>query len=367
MGQNISLLNVNLPACCAKHAKKATSTKEELRKFFNALTDETKRDYENAIVTFVMKKRKETPNDFQAILESLMDDDNDKVAFAAFVALCSILRRSKNHKAHQKLIESREKQFAGNHPLLPHLKLLLYVDGNFVYEEKDFILHSAQKNARALPNHAGVLHAFSDIVATAFEYADFIGAQPPDDHWIKDGIQTVEKAISIERNYAKFYCTKARLLALQKEFGHALKLIRTAIDLESSEEADYALRINEYLNHLQRIQFKKTYLDLHQQAQEITDKLDHSLARNLEFIGLFSGIVSFTIGSISIVNSLAKQSFVGAAYLIIVLMGTLLCAFSSFSFVLHRHQKLRWPAIVFFVGLGVLIIGIYFCSKISPA
>lgn len=58
MGQKI-LLNINLPACCAKHAKKATSTKEEIRNYFiNNLTNEREREYENTIVSFVMKKEK---------------------------------------------------------------------------------------------------------------------------------------------------------------------------------------------------------------------------------------------------------------------------------------------------------------------
>lgn len=49
-----------------------------------------------------------------------------------------------------------------------------------------------------------------------------------------------------------------------------------------------------------------------------------SLTKNMEFLGLFAGIVSFTSGSISISVAVAERSVLGAAGLIVVLMGALL-------------------------------------------
>ena len=368
----MNILSKVSSACSSTKANEPpTLTKADLRKFFSNLPDEGERSYENKIVAYVMQIGKEATNDLQDILKCLITDCDDKVSFAAFVALCSIYRRNKNHSAHQKLISACEHKF-NRHRLFSHFKLLLYVDNNFDYDKKDEILKEAKANAETYNKHAGILHAFSDLVATAFEHANFINAQPPDDHWIEDGLKAIEQAIILNNDYAKFYSTKARLLALKGEYTQVPQLIGKAIDLEKSEENDYALRINGYLNHLQRIQTQKTYQDLHQQTQELaqkvqetTDKLNNSTTKNLESLALFAAITSFTIGSIGIASVAMQTSFFAAACLILVLMGALLCVFACIGIVLHRSEKHHDNFLVFGLGIALVIIVIllfYFLS-----
>lgn len=371
----------------ASRTGKLSKKQQEVRTYLKNLPDESQREYEKQIIVLVMRKQ---PESFQEVLEALLSDQDEQVAFAAFCALCEFHRRNKDYTEQRCLLELYEQRFQ-HHPLFPHLKLLYYVD-NFDHSKTEEILSLAKENSELLSQNAGAWHALSDLVATAFEYSDFLRISPPDARWMEEGIRAIELAIHLDGKYAKFYCTKARLLALRGEYDESSSLIQKAVDLEDSRQDDYAMRINGYLGCLQKIQFKKqnAYIEsrlnqymvdkmdeyaqhiseqqeeLRQQTQKASDELQRSAIKNLEFIGLFAGIISFTIGSISISNSLAERSFTGAAGLIIVLMGTLLCAFSGFGVVLHGIENKKWVRnlIVFLLGLLSTAAGIAICFRI---
>lgn len=363
--------------------------RNELKKRFLSLPPETERAYEVQLVNIAMSDH---TSEFAQLLREMLDDkgEEDPVRFAAFCALCEIRRRQKDYSHELRLLQEGEEQFA-DHPFYSHIKLLYYVD-NFKYEDHEEILTLARRNTDRLPLNAGVWHAFADLTATAFETADFSGVEPPAAHWLSDALMAVDWALRLDPSYAKFHCTKGRLLALQGDFDQASALIREAVDLEDSHKSDYAIRINGYLNHLQQVQSKtqnrhmenklSQYMEqqmeqyaqqigvqqaeLRQQTDRVMEELQDSMSKNLEFIGLFAGIISFTIGSISIAGSLAESSFAAAAGLIIVLMGALLCVFAGFGVVLHGFEKRKWirNALVFLLGLGAAGIGLLICCRI---
>ena len=115
------------------------------------------------------------------------------------------------------------------------------------------------------------------------------------------------------------------------------------------------------------------------QMQEVKLAMDaqekESMTKNMEFLGLFSGIVSFTIGSLSITGAIAEQSIKHAAGLIVVLMGALMCVFAAFGMILHGFHAVRKNQntqryerkfihrhlIVFALGILVVMGGILFC------
>ena len=88
-----------------------------------------------------------------------------------------------------------------------------------------------------------------------------------------------------------------------------------------------------------------------------------SLTKNMEFLGLFAGIVSFTIGGVSIAGAMADRSLVGAAGLIVVLMGALLGVFAGFGIILHgyRGEKSRRNLLVFALGAVITAAGVFLC------
>ena len=130
------------------------------------------------------------------------------------------------------------------------------------------------------------------------------------------------------------------------------------------------MRVNQYQIYLQQTKsmmvLEQTDSELNQKIQEFESIIEHqskeSLVKNMEYLGLFAGIISFTIGSIGIATSVAGQSLIAAAGLIIVLMGALLCVFSGFGFILHGINKKTIRNLIVFI-MGVLIIwgGLHFC------
>jgi hypothetical protein len=92
------------------------------------------------------------------------------------------------------------------------------------------------------------------------------------------------------------------------------------------------------------------------QVEESVKRADDSSIRNLEFLGFFAALISFTIGSIQLS---AAQKAVGPAPLIVVLFGALLCAFAGFTFIVQRDFSVAWrrAAPVFALGTIALAVG----------
>ena len=182
-------------------------------------------------------------------------------------------------------------------------------------------------------------------------------------------LETAEKALNralrSQSTYAKYYYTYARLQSLQGLFEKAMANVEEAIDLEKETEKDYAIRIGNYQSLGQKVHGKWQMEEYNRQADRksaehrglIEEKLaeynthleektreyrmaleeqeKQTMVKNMEFLGLFSGIVSFTIGSLTISGAIAEQSIAAAAGLIIILMGALLGVFAGFGIILH--------------------------------
>ena len=95
----------------------------------------------------------------------------------------------------------------------------------------------------------------------------------------------------------------------------------------------------------------------------------------MEFLGLFSGIVSFTIGSLTLASNFTSEDAMKIAGLIVILMGALMCVFSAFGVILHgvfgtikdrktgepKHGFIGRHLAVFVAGLLVVVGGILLC------
>lgn len=398
-------------------------SKEVLIQRLRELPDETKRIYEKGIMNLAMIGQKtdfpqwvelvrqlpdDTPcsdvrqlleetglgreNHFDAWVNELMnrpdtgDSEEEKVTFAAFCIRIGQLRRNQNRTQENKLMQDYRDRFS-SHPFFHHLYLMCLLDQDVVANAKD-ILELAKKNTERMPENAGVHHALAIAVADIFEATELSPAQRPEEEWLEEGLAASRKALRRDSEYPKFHCTAGRLLALQGEYDKALKEIAIAIDTENSKQSDYALRIGGYRMYYQRIQEKRHSVAMRQEVQRQLDtaqdlirqmetslgemkenqaRLEEdnraSLSKNMEFLGLFAGIVSFTIGGVSMSAALAERSVVGAAGLIVVLMGALLGVFAGFGIILHGYQgpKSRRNLLVLVLGGVILAIGVILC------
>lgn len=83
---------------------------------------------------------------------------------------------------------------------------------------------------------------------------------------------------------------------------------------------------------------KGNYLAINKEMEKTKDEIKESRVSNIEIIGLFSGVVSFIIGSFNIVTTF---SAVEAGFLILTLMGCLTGVLSVFSLLLHGGYNER--------------------------
>ncbi len=358
---------------------------EELETFFTSLPMEETREYELKLTRLVTSNQKA---EFEDWLKQLMEREDEATAYASFVCLNIKYRRNHDGSKLDLLINGERSRF-NRHPTFSHMELLSLIDHS-KRQPTLAELRQGKEDIGKMPMNAGVLHLFADLVATYFEDRDTQNESGNNQEekegvadrseWLDKAMTSVEDAIRLQ-NYAKFYCTKGRILALRGYFQEAMRSIKEAIDLEDSSLNDYAIRVGNYQYHklsiLARMQNKEIKSSLEKYRKSMaeenaeiqknldatTKKLESSTIKNLEFLGLFAGIISFTIGGINIASNIAGKSFPGAAGLIIVLMGALLCVFASFGVVLHGIEKGKFArnGIVFGAGAIVIIGGLWLC------
>lgn len=352
---------------------------------FSSLPKETERAFEKRIVKLALLAPEQTA---EPLLESILTDSSstDSDAYAAYCTLHTCYRRMRDHSSLM-LLEKRFSSRFVEHPSALHFELLAYVDlGERV--DGEHVLEKAQRSVNQMPENAGAHHLLADLVAHYYEENPELLRESGSEaarhfQWLDRGVEAVNRAIALD-DYPKFYYTQARLLCLKQKYPEALRSIEQAIDKESSSAADYAIRVATYLSQKMKIEsisreskmresmdsfrqemtVKQTAVEA--KIQEQISKLNDSTVKNLEFLGLFAGIVSFTIGGVNIVSNASAFSFQGAAGLLIVLLGALLEVFCGFGIILHgwTPEKRSRNLVVLVFGLLMIALGLVLCVRL---
>lgn len=393
-------------------AGKKVLSLEEIKQAFLALPKEESRQYELAVTGFardwadsvIKKTEKATEPLIPQLLPSKGDhlvygSEEEKIAFAAFAVAINYERLQKNPHEEGELLETYREYFGKTrrisssiekheHIYFFHLDVLYRMDMAVGNSDAFLInlLKDAKTNSQNLTENYGSHHAFAETTALVFETGspqlrEKLEKAP--EHWLEDAKTSVIKAIAQDENYAKFYCTYGRIQALCGELEEALRSVNKAIALEKNTRSDYSIRIGLYSGYYQQFRAQQKLLvqeaAMAEHMQEMTLAMEaqekETMAKNMEFLGLFSGIVSFTIGSLTITGAIAEQSIKHAAGLIVVLLGALMCVFAAFGMILHGFHQIsknkktqRFERsfifrhlIVFLLGILVVVGGIVFC------
>ena len=229
--------------------------------------------------------------------------------------------------------------------------------------QKDY-LNKAYRLSQEHPNNAGFLHSFCALFASILEfnenntdlYNDFLR------NWKERALRTVEEAIHRDDSYAKYYCTKGRILSASGEYDKADKEIGMAIAKENSNRPDYAVRISDYQYYRLQNQLRKQR-SIITEEQESINMIKNSIVSNIETIALFSGIISFVLGSLNLANG---STVVQSELLIVVLMGCLSAVFTVFTLLLHAGDntyKKRVAIVVMIVSI-IISSGAIFLSGV---
>ncbi len=237
----------------------------------NEHPDEMSRQYEVGLTKMITASN--TPLNIDDVLR-LIDDPNspDDLRYACFVMATIWYRHMKDMENVENLIRRYQDQFSPHHPSFTHYRLLAYVDSGYRENWRE-ILKQAEDNARRM-NNSGAQHMFAEFTAMFFESDHMDASAQEREMWLDKGITQVNRALSEDAGYAKFYSTKGRLFCLKELYDEADHYVNLAIEKEDSSRKDYAIRIGNYQAVLMRIQQQKNIQELrrelehHQSAQQ---------------------------------------------------------------------------------------------------
>ena len=338
-----------------------------LKEYFAGFSNENERAFELGLTDLA---KIEDDCNLESNLKSVIDSDvSENIKYCAFYCLAIRYRYNKDISEMKKLFSTYNNKFEHKDTYI-HLFLLHKVDARikFNYGDIDQALLDSEKHS----NNAGFIHLFSDIVATSYEKEYLEKDDWRFQNYVDKAIVAVEKAITLDEEYAKYYSTWARLLLLRgdckrDDYRVALKKINEAIEKEKPRTATYVERLNEYQYHRMRILLEMDTQSIKNKQNEIIKEIDSKIRKvdsemekmkggilkSVEFIGFFAGIITLAIGSFQVASG---QPFYNAVMLIVALFGSLLCVFSGFGIILHGFKKDRFLPNMCVFGFGLMVI-----------
>ena len=213
---------------------------QELISALTAHEEECSREFEADLSAFCTRHM-----DAQLVqqLRQLVAEGEEDLAYRAFYALTIIYRNRKDYQQLQALFEENPR-FAG-HPSYHHLLILFQLEAETFFDALE-LLELAREDARQHRDNAGYLHLFAHLFVYTCEKSRGEMREQVRREYYDDVERAVEDAIRLDPAYAKFYCTKARVVAQRGRYGEAYSLINKAVATESSARKDYALRLLDY-------------------------------------------------------------------------------------------------------------------------
>lgn len=344
---------------------------ESLLDFFQHLPEQTDYNFELYLTKLVNELSGHGEQDliFEEALNELTKDNNqDKnIRFASFYALNILYRHkldidklknlfieiSKNEN-HRKILEKQ--------PLFIHLKSL-YLRTIADFEKSDTYfkeaLNCAEKAAKELPDHPGVLHSWAEMIVNQLEQEMIKNNNlliDSSDERIKNAAKAIEDAIDGYSEYSKFYITKGRLLALTGKFNEADREIKKAITMEDSSKPNYSLKIVQYREILTVVNMMARMAKYEKKYDELENKLKQQQVQIIEFLGLFTAIISFTVASIQFSTNMF---FSDGAKLLMVFTGCILFIYGCLGISIRGFTWKR-TAVIFAIALLLFVISYIF-------
>lgn len=218
--------------------------------FFESLPAEASREYELELTrlakhTKFPQQKAESSNELKAVLSEILNGEySDKVRYSAFFCLNIVHRYNKDFELLGTLFHDYGPQFS-SHIMYNHIKAIYEIESGTIYDY-DTMLNSTYNDAVWFGSHSGCLHLFADVVASIYEKGDLNDIDTFRANWYDRALNAVDKAIELEPTYAKFFCTKARILYINNNFAAAESNINHAIACEDSSRSDYFIRLSTY-------------------------------------------------------------------------------------------------------------------------
>ena len=314
---------------------------------------DTTLEYENCL-TSVVAKNYQYP-ELEDILAIIIGDSSQEmnVRYAAFYALHIFCRRNRRYEHLASLLEKWNSSFSG-YASFKHLTITAKM---FTGQGMD-VLDSAEQYYKKFPAHLGMSQCLAEVIVKAYE-----DAKSDDERasllqkWMPKADREIDRVLRLQPYNATFCCTRGRIYKAQKKFDLAKEAIEKAIAYEKPDRGDYYSKTEIFHYHLMLTLFEEyeyktkiSFSNLSEENKEISKELKASLGKNIEYMALFTAVVSFVIGALNITKQMV---FIDIFCLIIALMGSVVCVFSTIGIILNGWRKLE-SYMVFLVGIVLI-------------
>lgn len=294
--------------------------------------DEDGRDYEMALSDFANAYiHAADPVKFTAAVQSIVDDAGveEDVRFAALVLLNTYLRhRGKARRAYE--IDEMERTTFGDRPTFMRCFLICERELG-IPDDPGHVIRQARDLMERQPDSAGTQHLFADLVCTIAEQR----LHPVGTELLQEALDTCDRAIHAQYDYAKFHATRARLLKLMGRWDDALDEIESAMNLEDPDSGSYTLRMSEYQRIQSQVLYEKVNSQLEQASANQMAELSRQSAHSVELVGFFASIVALVVSGVTIA---AKLKFPSAVCLLLVLGGVLITSYGALTLALNASE-----------------------------
>ena len=216
-----------------------------VRQFLRDLDPETERSFETRITSYAAQNNSEGVRRY--LRDYISRENDDETAYRAFFLLQLMLRQVKEYEQMRQVFEKFGPRFAG-FSSYSHVWVLYLIECGKDFDAEE-ALSLAWEDCETFKDNAGFIHLFADVYATACERAAPAARWELAAKWGRRAKEKIDLALSMDPRYAKYYCTKGRILALEKRYPEAERYISMAIDKENSGRKDYEIRLLTYQYH----------------------------------------------------------------------------------------------------------------------
>lgn len=327
--------------------------------FFKTLPDNRESKYTIILKKFVEQEIICDSNKLSIMKKILYNINLDfQIRFAAFYAIIIFYRMNRLFSDMKNLSEEFNQMFY-DIPLFRITKSI-YLSFSTIPDDLHMAIQHADYAVTHTNNHRGILMSYASVVNRKYENNILLLENDGANNEIRTALKYIDQAIDLCPNYAKYYATKGRLLALLKRFDEAKVNIGKAIDLEDTSNLNYRFVISEYTSELSSIRIREIYnhelsiiSQLNSDLSESKQILEQNTVKIIEILSLFSGVIALIFGGIEFsINYEFQDSIMLISFLFIAVIITI-------NFLLYKNNKIILNLIMSLVLL--IVFGGWFC------
>lgn len=219
-----------------------------------AISDESDNNFNIKIRNFIISRNEEVVEE-KLIPLIVNREAPEDVCFAAYYAAFTFYRRMgyayKIHDLVERFGQRFENYRFNNVALSQHYSLRFELEGKKP-EDLRRATQAARRAAELIPDNAGVMQNFADLITKSFE----LGVCH-DRTMLAQAVERIHRAMELNPKYPKYHCTLGRLLSFQGRYDEAVVSIQRAINLENSETKDSFIRIMDYNRYITDIKLRQ--------------------------------------------------------------------------------------------------------------